>query len=87
MDARFFIKKKISASINFSDSACEIWLDLQERYQRKNRPHVYQIHRELSNLSQNQDSISTYFLNSRHYGSNLFLINELALVDDTPVES
>ncbi|XP_038887186.1 uncharacterized protein LOC120077373 [Benincasa hispida] len=55
------LSKEIFASINFSDSAQEIWADLQERYQRKNRPRVFQLRREISNLSQNQDSVTTYY--------------------------
>ncbi|XP_038896588.1 uncharacterized protein LOC120084843 [Benincasa hispida] len=62
---------EISASINFSNSAQEIWADLQEWYQRKNRPRVFQLCREISNLSQNQDSVTTY------YGKLKMLWNEL----------
>ncbi|XP_038887168.1 uncharacterized protein LOC120077355 [Benincasa hispida] len=55
------LSKEISASINFSDSPQEIWVDLQERYQRQNRPRVFQLCREISNLMQNQDSVTTYY--------------------------
>ncbi|XP_038902375.1 uncharacterized protein LOC120089012 [Benincasa hispida] len=44
------LPKEISISINFADSARKIWVDLQERYQCKNRPRVFQLRRELSNL-------------------------------------
>lgn len=40
------LSKEISARVNFSDSAHEIWIDLQERYRRKNRPRVFQLRRE-----------------------------------------
>ncbi|XP_022142327.1 uncharacterized protein LOC111012468 [Momordica charantia] len=55
------LSKEISASVLFSDSARDIWLDLQERYQRKNRPRIFQLRRELSNLSQDQLSLSAYY--------------------------
>lgn len=56
------LSKEISAIINFFGSTCEIWVDLQERYQRKNHPRIFQLRHELSNLMQNQDSITTYFV-------------------------
>lgn len=35
--------KEISTSVSISDSARDIWLDLQQRYQRKNRPRLFQL--------------------------------------------
>lgn len=55
------LSKEISASINFTDSASEIWLDLQQRYQRKNRPRIFQLRREIANLTQAQASVTTYY--------------------------
>lgn len=55
------LSKEISASVLFSDSAREIWLDLQEHFQRQNRPRIYQLRRDLINLSQDQLSVSAYF--------------------------
>ncbi|XP_038874906.1 uncharacterized protein LOC120067409 [Benincasa hispida] len=55
------LSKKIAASVNFSDSTREIWLDLQQRYQSKKYPCIFQFHRELSNLVQDQLSVIAYF--------------------------
>lgn len=55
------ISKEISASVNFTDTAHEIWLDLQNRYQRQNRPRIFQLRRDLSNLTQDQHTITAYF--------------------------
>lgn len=55
------LSKEISASVNFTDSAREIWLDLQQRYQRKNRPRIFQLRKEISNLVQDKNSVTTYF--------------------------
>lgn len=54
------LSKETAVSINFSKYVKEIRSDLQERYQRKNHPRVFQIRQELSNLVQNQDSVTTY---------------------------
>lgn len=37
------LSKEISASVNFTDKAHDIWLDLQNRYQRQNWPQIFQI--------------------------------------------
>ena len=37
------ISKEISASIIFSESAAEIWLDLKDRFQQSNGPHIFQL--------------------------------------------
>lgn len=55
------LSKEISASVNYSDSARDMWVDLQQRYQRKNRPRIFQLKREISNLVQDQLSVTTYF--------------------------
>ncbi|XP_022152756.1 uncharacterized protein LOC111020399 [Momordica charantia] len=55
------LSKEISASILFSDSAREIWLDLKERFEKQNRPRIFQLRRDLSNLVQDQLSVSAYF--------------------------
>lgn len=55
------LSKEISANINFSDYAREIWLDLEQCYQRKNRPQVFQLRRDISNLTQEQNPVTTYF--------------------------
>lgn len=55
------LSTEISASVNFADSARDIWIDLQQHYQRKNRPRIFQFRREISNLIQDQNSVTTYF--------------------------
>ena len=55
------ISKEISASIIFSETASEIWLDLKDRFQQSNGPRIFQLKRNLINLHQDQDSASVYF--------------------------
>lgn len=52
------VLKEISASILFSDSAHEIWIDLQDRNQQSNDPEIFQLRRELLNHVQDQKSAS-----------------------------
>ncbi|KAL5572257.1 hypothetical protein UlMin_021854 [Ulmus minor] len=37
------VSKEISASIIFSDSALDIWLDLKDRFQQSNGPRIFQL--------------------------------------------
>ena len=55
------VSKEISASIIFSESASEIWLDLQDRFQQSNGPRIFQLKRDLVNLTQDQNTIGVYF--------------------------
>ena len=43
------VSKEILASIIFSESAYEIWLDLKERFQQSNGPIIFQLRRKLIN--------------------------------------
>ncbi|KAI9194995.1 hypothetical protein LWI28_010706 [Acer negundo] len=55
------VSKEISASIIYAESAHEIWVDLRDRFQQKNGPRIFQLRRELMNLTQDQSSVSIYF--------------------------
>lgn len=56
-----FVSKEISASIIFSDSAYDIWLDLKERFQQNKGPRIFQLRREWTTHSQNQNIVAVYF--------------------------
>ncbi|KAL5542849.1 hypothetical protein UlMin_010559 [Ulmus minor] len=55
------VSKEISASVIFSVSTCEIWLDLKDRFQQRNGPRIFQLRRQLMNHVQDQNSVSFYF--------------------------
>ncbi|KAL5552502.1 hypothetical protein UlMin_039903 [Ulmus minor] len=55
------ISKEISASIIFSVSAYEIWLDLKDRFQQSNGPRIFQLRRELMNHVQDQNSLISHY--------------------------
>ena len=55
------VSKEISASIIFSYSAYEIWIDLKDRFQHRNGPRIFQLHCDLMNLVQDQNTVSIYF--------------------------
>lgn len=55
------VSKEISGSIIFTDSAHEIWTDLQERFQQSNGPRIFQIRHEIMNLNQGEDTVAVYY--------------------------
>ncbi|KAF9687565.1 hypothetical protein SADUNF_Sadunf02G0106600 [Salix dunnii] len=55
-----------------------LWLELRDRFTHQNSPRIFQLKRDLANLSQNQDNISTYF------GHLKTLWDELAIYDPLP---
>lgn len=55
------VSKDISASIIYLETASAMWKELNERFRQSNGPRIFQIKRNLMNLTQGQDSISTYY--------------------------
>lgn len=55
------LSKETPLVFSFRTRAREIWLDLKERFQRQNRPCIFQLSRDLSYLAQDQLYVSTYF--------------------------
>jgi hypothetical protein len=56
-----FVSKEIAASIIYIDSAADMWMDLHDRFSHLNGPRVFQLQQKMSSLSQENDSVSTYF--------------------------
>ena len=54
------VSKEISASVMFSESTTEVCVDLRERFQQSTTSN-FQLRRDLINLSQDQNSVATYF--------------------------
>ncbi|KAJ0096774.1 hypothetical protein Patl1_27593 [Pistacia atlantica] len=56
-----FVSKEIFASVIYSDSAYEMWLDLKECFQQKNGPRIFQLRCDLMNHTQGSSSVGAYF--------------------------
>ncbi|KAF8411394.1 hypothetical protein HHK36_003943 [Tetracentron sinense] len=48
-------------SIIYIDTAAEMWTDLHDRFSQHNGPRIFQLQKAISSLSQENDSVSTYF--------------------------
>lgn len=55
------LAKEISESVLYSNTASEIWKELEERYGQSNGAQLYEIEKELSQVSQGANSIATYY--------------------------
>lgn len=55
------ISKEIVNCFMYSESARELWKELEERYGECNGPQLYQIQREISSISQGGTSIADYY--------------------------
>ncbi|KAF7153877.1 hypothetical protein RHSIM_Rhsim01G0079100 [Rhododendron simsii] len=55
------LSKDPAASVIYSESAQAMWKDLKERFSQTNAPHLFQIEREIHDLTQDTMSVGTYF--------------------------
>ncbi|XP_021866456.2 uncharacterized protein [Spinacia oleracea] len=55
------MEKSIAESFIFNHSARDLWLEMQERYVHSNAPQLYEIHKKLMSIEQNDDSIAVYY--------------------------
>lgn len=55
------VSQEISSSVQYGESAKEIWEDLEERFQQSNGPRIFQLRRDIMNLIQDQNTVSVYF--------------------------
>ncbi|XP_030959047.1 uncharacterized protein LOC115980997 [Quercus lobata] len=51
----------VSSSIMYCQTAREMWLELQKRFSQGSGPKIYNLQKEISNISQNQMTVTEYF--------------------------
>jgi hypothetical protein len=55
------LSKEIAASVIYINTCSEMWMDLKERFSKKNRPRLFQLQKSISALVQDNLSVSAYF--------------------------
>ncbi|XP_019237814.1 PREDICTED: uncharacterized protein LOC109217967 [Nicotiana attenuata] len=55
------LSKEISRSVEYSESAKEIWCELEERYGKADGARVFELKKELAHISQGSLDIASYF--------------------------
>ena len=55
------VSREIADSLLYLDSACDIWKDLNDRFNQGNGPRIFQIKKQLSALNQGSLDVNSYF--------------------------
>lgn len=55
------IEPNIANSVLYYRTASEIWNNMNDRYAQSNAPRLYQVQKDLSSISQGNNSVSEYF--------------------------
>lgn len=54
------VSKELANGLMFSSNAHNVWMDLKERFDKKNLTRVYQLHREICTMNQGTLTVSEY---------------------------
>jgi hypothetical protein len=71
------ISKEIAASVISVDSAKIMWNDLRDRFSQQNGPQIFQIQKAISAMTQDDQSVSSYFTALKGLWDELFLYRPL----------
>lgn len=55
------LEQDIADSVIYSDTAHDIWQDLEERFSQSNAPRIFQIQRDIASLTQDQMTVAAYY--------------------------
>nr|XP_010318377.2 uncharacterized protein LOC104646503 [Solanum lycopersicum] len=55
------VSEELLSGIVYATNSFSVWNDLKERFDKVNRVRIYQLHRDITTLSQGTDSVSHYF--------------------------
>ena len=55
------VTEELLSGIVYATNSFSVWNDLKERFDKVNRVRIYQLHRDITTLSQGTDSVSHYF--------------------------
>lgn len=51
----------IRSSTMYAETAHQLWLELEQSFAQQNAPRIFEVKQSITNLKQNQDSVSVYF--------------------------
>ena len=55
------VSKQIHASVLYKPTAYIIWKELQEKFSQSNGSQIFQLEKDISSLTQNQNPMSEYY--------------------------
>lgn len=59
------MEKQITCSVKYAITACDIWLDLAERFGKENAPRAYELRRKVTIIHQDDMTVSAYYTKLR----------------------
>lgn len=71
------LTKEFSDSVMYMTEASEIWEELEERFGQSNCPQLFQLQKELSQISQGTSSITSYFTNIKRFWDEFQAVSEI----------
>ncbi|XP_042753624.1 uncharacterized protein LOC128128114 [Lactuca sativa] len=71
------LSKDIAESVLFLQTACDIWNEINQRYQQANGALVYQIQKKLFSTTQGSEDFSSYFTKMKKIWDELNMIQEV----------
>ncbi|XP_017256401.1 uncharacterized protein LOC108225961 [Daucus carota subsp. sativus] len=73
------IDKSIAESFMFVSSAQELWSEIAERYGHSTAPQLYDLHKNLMSVQQNDDSIAQYYNKLKKVWDQLHVLDPLPI--------
>ncbi|XP_075102696.1 uncharacterized protein LOC142177534 [Nicotiana tabacum] len=70
-----WLLKEIAESVLYSQSAKDLWSDLEDRFGQANGAKLFQLQKELSSVMQGNSSVSTYFTKMKSLWDELDALN------------
>lgn len=74
-----FLSKEIAESVLYSQSAKELWSDLEDRFGQTNGAKLFQLQKELNDVVQGNSSISGYFTKMKSLWDELDVLNTFSI--------
>lgn len=71
------LSKDIAESVLFLQTACDIWNEINQRYQQANGALIYQIQKKLFSTTQGSEDFSSYFTKMKKIWDELNMIQEV----------
>jgi hypothetical protein len=73
------VSKEIAASVISVDSAETMWNDIRDRFSQQNGPQIFQIQKAISAMSQENQSVSSYFTSLKGLWDELLIYRPLPI--------
>uniref|UniRef100_A0A1S4C6M0 Retrotransposon gag domain-containing protein n=1 Tax=Nicotiana tabacum TaxID=4097 RepID=A0A1S4C6M0_TOBAC len=73
------LSKEIAESVLYSQSAKDLWSDLEDRFGQANGAKLFQLQKELSSVVQGNSSVSTYFTKIKSLWDELDALNTFSV--------